>query len=588
MNRIPILGTAIVNNPYWLYRLFYSIDYPVDKFVIVDNSGGDITNQILDLKKQKHPYINNVEIISFPRNTGCPNAWNIIIKTYFDVDGWLITNHDVMFKPNTLSQIMKESENEDVGIIQPIGHHNIGSFDLFFIKDWVVKKVGFFDENFYPGYGEDIDYLIRLKRSNIKSLQIKMDYIHGNAENNESYFETGQQTIKSFDENQKNKIFHAKKINEEKYLIDKWGKNFKSLNITKEPFSESTQKYNAFDFDLIRLKNMNLIKEPQNIKSEKKINIIEKKEFNVIDFFGFHPERDINMLELRYDILKDYVDMFVVCEQDKTHTGIKIETKLKEILSDLNIPQEKFLIITQNVPNNENLKILDIDIDLSFQNQTNTSAYYCRARERIQKNALLDVYQQFDDNTVFMHSDIDEIINPKNIHWVSRLLLQSECDEIIKIPLVYLEGYGDLRVYDKNKNIPIPWDESLFFCTKKHLNTTTPHHIRNNYKQPFNIVYPVIDNIRLEDMGWHFSFMGTKEERLKKIESTIHHFDANNKIIGGSYQSSEYLEHISKDPKENNIPPSGYVNRILKKYHHSLLPNEILNNENRKKYFLGI
>ncbi len=37
---IPVLGTAIVNNPYWLHRMFMSIDYPVGNFVGCEQKGG--------------------------------------------------------------------------------------------------------------------------------------------------------------------------------------------------------------------------------------------------------------------------------------------------------------------------------------------------------------------------------------------------------------------------------------------------------------------------------------------------------------------------------------------------------------------
>jgi len=197
------------------------------------------------------------------------------------------------------------------------------------------------------------------------------------------------------------------------------------------------------------------------------------------------------------------------------------------------------------------------------------------------------VYENFDDNTVFIHSDIDEIINPRNIDWVAKLLPECGNNEIIKIPLVYLEGYANLRVFNKYTNKFVTWDESLFFCRKEHLRRTTPYQIRLNYQQPFNIVYPVVDNIRVENMGWHFSYMGTKEERVKKIKSSIHYYYNLYKIIGGGFYSDEYLNHIMENPAEGKIPPSGFVDRVLKKYHHSLLPKEIFNDETLRKYFLG-
>jgi hypothetical protein len=36
---IPVIGTAVVNNPYWVTRLYMSIDYPVDTFVVINNNG---------------------------------------------------------------------------------------------------------------------------------------------------------------------------------------------------------------------------------------------------------------------------------------------------------------------------------------------------------------------------------------------------------------------------------------------------------------------------------------------------------------------------------------------------------------------
>jgi hypothetical protein len=41
MESIPVIGTAVVNAPHWVYRLFYSIDYPVDTFIVFNNNGRD-------------------------------------------------------------------------------------------------------------------------------------------------------------------------------------------------------------------------------------------------------------------------------------------------------------------------------------------------------------------------------------------------------------------------------------------------------------------------------------------------------------------------------------------------------------------
>ena len=37
MNKIPIIGTAVMKNPHWVKRLYESIDYPLENFIIFNN-----------------------------------------------------------------------------------------------------------------------------------------------------------------------------------------------------------------------------------------------------------------------------------------------------------------------------------------------------------------------------------------------------------------------------------------------------------------------------------------------------------------------------------------------------------------------
>jgi hypothetical protein len=61
LDSIPVLGTAIVNNPYWLHRLFMSIDYPVDNFVVFNNNGrGQITDAVESVRKLSNPFVKQV------------------------------------------------------------------------------------------------------------------------------------------------------------------------------------------------------------------------------------------------------------------------------------------------------------------------------------------------------------------------------------------------------------------------------------------------------------------------------------------------------------------------------------------------
>ena len=70
---IPVLGTAIVNTPYWLHRLFMSIDYPVDNFVVFNNNGrGQITAEVESVKQMANKFVKNVHVCHLPANLCAP------------------------------------------------------------------------------------------------------------------------------------------------------------------------------------------------------------------------------------------------------------------------------------------------------------------------------------------------------------------------------------------------------------------------------------------------------------------------------------------------------------------------------------
>jgi len=212
---ISVLGTAVVNEPYWLYRMFMSIDYPVDNFVVFNNNGrGQITEQVDALKSVPHRYVKNVHVCHLPANVGCSGAWNLIIKCFMQSPHWLIVNHDVMFTPGFLEKLAKEAENEDVGVV----HGDGGGWDIFLLKDWMVQKYGLFDENLYPAYCEDMDYGMRFIHDDVKRvLSVGVPYYHGAKTGS---YEDGSQTWRSEPELAES-IHIAHELNKT-YLHAKW------------------------------------------------------------------------------------------------------------------------------------------------------------------------------------------------------------------------------------------------------------------------------------------------------------------------------------------------------------------------------
>lgn len=238
MNSIPVLGTAIVNGFHWLSKQVASIDFPIDNYLVINNSGDDkMSSQLNKLSELEHPYIKNFKVINLPSNIGCGGAWNLIIKSYIMSPGWLITSNDVSFTPGLLKELASEASREDIGMVfGKGGDYGLGSYDLFYIKDWVVNAVGLFDENLYPAYCEDWDYILRLQMTPVKTVyDLKAKYYHGDTFD---YHESGKQT-KRLDPELSNKIDKAWNKNRE-YMRNKWGDEW-------EQFKPKPQAVKPFD-----------------------------------------------------------------------------------------------------------------------------------------------------------------------------------------------------------------------------------------------------------------------------------------------------------------------------------------------------
>jgi hypothetical protein len=248
INSIPVIGTAIVNNSHWLQRLINSVDYPTDNFVIFDNNGrGQLIEELDNMIKVPHKFIKKLTVCHLPANIGCSGAWNMIIKCYMTSPYWIIANDDVAFTEGFLEEMVNDALDPDVGIVHGnAGDFNLGAWNLFLIKDWVIQKYGLFDENFYPIYCEDADYIMRLKHHPIKQvIEVKKPYYHGLEINN---YDSGQQTkkgegelIQKFDE--------ANLINFE-YMEKKWGPRWRSTWPYFTPFNDPNMPLSITTYDL--------------------------------------------------------------------------------------------------------------------------------------------------------------------------------------------------------------------------------------------------------------------------------------------------------------------------------------------------
>lgn len=254
---IPVIGAPIVNNPYWIHRLVMSVDYPVDNFVIINNNGrGEIDEELDRIAKSTHNFIKKIKVCHMPANIGCCGAWNLIIKCYMMSPYWIIVNDDVSFGRGLLKEMAETVEKDpEVGMVHAHpGNFELGSWDMFLIRDHVIETLGLFDENTYPAYCEDIDYIMKILNSQIKRvLSLEGNYHHGNGNKNE-YNQEGSQTKKSSEE-LKEILDHSNVLNCD-YMKKKWGYNWHICQPNSLPFNGETKLgSNFYDLKFVRTKH---------------------------------------------------------------------------------------------------------------------------------------------------------------------------------------------------------------------------------------------------------------------------------------------------------------------------------------------
>lgn len=253
---IPVIATAVVINSFWVSRLLFSIDYPVDNFVIFNNNGkGELEEELNALAKIKHKFVKKITVCHLPANIGCSGAWNMTIKCYMNAPYWIIVNDDVAFGIGFLEEMVNAAKDEEVGMVHgSSGDFDVGSWDLFLIKDWVINEYGLFDENLYPAYCEDADYILRFKNKPLKRvLSLNKPYYHGLGT---EYYESGSQTKKSSQE-LFNKLNIVNDTNFE-YMYKKWGEGWRYCSPTSSPLGIEgvPLSYTSYDLEFVRRKNL--------------------------------------------------------------------------------------------------------------------------------------------------------------------------------------------------------------------------------------------------------------------------------------------------------------------------------------------
>ena len=229
----------------------------------------------------------------------------------------------------------------------------------------------------------------------------------------------------------------------------------------------------------------------------------------IYDCFQYFDED--HMVDLRLNILNKYVDYFIISESTKTHQG-----KSKKINFDI----KNFSKFKDKIK----FIIADYKDEINFTNHTGGESPI----EQHQRNSLIKGLKNASSEDLLILSDSDEI------------------PDLTKLPLIdkkkkYIAFSQKMFMYKLNlQNL----NESNWIGSKitkvKYLKTM--QEFRNlKFKN-----YPIwrIDklNQQIINGGWHFSYLQTPEQILKKIKS-FSHGEFNNKDLNEKEIESKILKN---------------------------------------------
>jgi GT2 family glycosyltransferase len=137
-----------------LEQAIQCMDYPIDNLLIIDNSNS--YQMPSNLKVHENLKNTKCQVLNMPANMGVAGSWNLGIKCFPHAPYWLISSNDNHWMPGGLKEMSELSAPDKLVMSNQ-------AWNGFSLGSDIVKKIGLFDENFYPAYSEDSDYMLRIQ-----------------------------------------------------------------------------------------------------------------------------------------------------------------------------------------------------------------------------------------------------------------------------------------------------------------------------------------------------------------------------------------------------------------------------------------
>jgi len=215
---LPNLTVPVLNRYDLLQRMLSSIDYPVKHLLIIDNGASMVME---DMEVDVPDCVEFTTYLPMPANLGVAASWNLGIKSFPYDDRWFFASNDVVFKPGALERLC-EARTDEITLSKMFPH-----WHAFSVGYEAVRRLGLFDEAFFPAYFEDNDYNTRANRFGvpIRKLDIPADHDNSSTLKSDSVFQA-----LNGDTFARNQAYYQAKIKHQNFGPGGWDVERRRLN----------------------------------------------------------------------------------------------------------------------------------------------------------------------------------------------------------------------------------------------------------------------------------------------------------------------------------------------------------------------
>ena len=266
----------------------------------------------------------------------------------------------------------------------------------------------------------------------------------------------------------------------------------------------------------------------------------------IYDCFTFYNELDL--LEMRLEMLSPVVDKFVIVECSKTQTGKNKPFYFEENRDRYSLWSDKIIYVKVNDAVDISHDVIE---DWSIENHQRNCIFRGLVDARPDDIIIISDLDEFPNPYLLTH--LDEYIvkeNPKKIRFRAKI------KKIIKIMLGRYKKPPLVRLCEAIEKYPVSLEQKFFYyymnCQKymtwrgsiifKFKAFRLPQVLRDNRNNHPYVPFNCIDDNK-KTAGWHFSYLGGKKNIINKLNSIIEGHLINDIKLPENMTMEQYVDY---------------------------------------------